>query len=575
MKFNEVLNRYLKELDCTARKLSIESGLTGSVISRYRSGERTPIKNSEQYEKLTTALFNIAKEKGKSKFTLDKIVNDFNSTFQNDDFDYTNFSNNLNTLITSLNINTHEMSKYIVFDASHISRIRYGKARPSNPIEFSNKICTYIFNRYKSPDDINNLSAITGCKKSDLANNKFYNTLFAWLTSGTTQVKNQVADFLYNLDSFNLDDYIKVIKFDKLKVPNIPFYKAKSRHYYGLEEMKNGELNFFKATVLSKSKEDIFMCSDMPMEDMAEDTEFGKKWMFGIAMCLKKGHHLNIIHNVDRPFNEMMLGLESWIPIYMTGQISPYYLKDSKNSIYGHLDYVSGTVALTGECIKAHHNKGMYYLTTNKNEIKYYKEKSDLLLKKAKPLMEIYKENNIREYKLFLKKDENIICDRTRYLSALPLFTITDELLIKILKRNKLEKSDIDKIIKYKNEELKYMNNIFKNNKVNDYIYVIKENEFKNDTPSLSLNNLFINKKITYTYKEYMEHLKQTNEYGKKINNYEIYYINNKTFKNITITFIKNHYVIISKSSNPTIHFVIEHPKLVKAIENFNPLIKE
>ena len=575
MKFNEVLNRYLEELDCTARKLSIESGLTGSVISRYRSGERTPIKNSEQYEKLTTALFNIAKEKGKSKFTLDKIVNDFNSTFQNDDFDYNNFSNNLNTLITSLNINTHEMSKYILFDASHISRIRYGKARPSNPIEFSNKICTYIFNRYKSPDDINNISAITGCKKSDLANNKFYNTLFAWLTSGTTQVKNQVADFLYNLDSFNLDDYIKVIKFDKLKVPNIPFYKAKSRHYYGLEEMKNGELNFFKATVLSKSKEDIFMCSDMPMEDMAEDTEFGKKWMFGIAMCLKKGHHLNIIHNIDRPFNEMMLGLESWIPIYMTGQISPYYLKDSKNSIYSHLDYVSGTVALTGECIKAHHNKGMYYLTTNKNEIKYYKEKSDLLLKKAKPLMEIYKENNIREYKLFLKKDENIICDRTRYLSALPLFTITDELLIKILKRNKLEKSDIDKIIKYKNEELKYMNNIFKNNKVNDYIYVIKENEFKNDTPSLSLNNLFINKKITYTYKEYMEHLKQTNEYGKKINNYEIYYINNKTFKNITITFIKNHYVIISKSSNPTIHFVIEHPKLVKAIENFNPLIKE
>ena len=575
MKFNEVLNRYLKELDCTAKKLSIESGLTGSVICRYRSGERTPIKNSEQLKKLTTALFNIAKEKGKSKYTLNKIVNDFNSTFQNDDFDYTTFSNNLNTLITSLNINTHEMSKYIVFDASHISRIRYGKARPSNPIEFSNKICTYIFNRYKSPDDINNLSAIIGCKKSDLANNKFYNTLFAWLTSEATPVKSQVSDFLYNLDSFNLDDYIKVIKFDELKVPSVPFYRAKSKNYYGLEEMKEGELNFFKATVLSKSKEDIFMCSDMPMEDMAEDTDFGKKWMFAIAMCLKKGHHLNIIHNVDRPFNEMMLGLESWIPIYMTGQISPYYLKNSKNNVYSHLDYVSGTVALTGECIKGYHNKGMYYLTTNKNEIRYYKEKSDLLLKKAKPLMEIYKENNIREYKLFLKKDENIICDRTRYLSALPLFTITDELLIKILKRNKLSKTDIDKIIKYKNEELKYMNNIFKNNKVNDYIYVIKENEFKNDTPSLSLNNLFIDKKINYTYKEYMEHLKQTNEYTTKVNNYEMNYADNKTFKNITITFIKNHYVIISKSSNPTIHFIIEHPKLVEAIENFNPLIKE
>ena len=575
MKFKEVLNKYLKELDCSSKKLSDESGLSESVICRYRSGERTPAKKSEQINKLTTAIFNIAKEKGKNKYTLDKIVNDFNSTLPSDDFDYATFSNNLNTLITSLNINTNEMSKYIVFDASHISRIRYGKARPSNPIEFSNKICSYIFSRYKNYDSINSLSTIIGCKKSELTNGKFHNTLLAWLTSEITHTKNQVYDFLHNLDSFNLDDYIKVIKFDELKIPSIPFYKAKTKHYYGIEEMKQGELNFFKSTVLSKSKEDIFMCSDMPMEDMAEDIEFGKKWMFAIAMCLKKGHHLNIIHNVDRPFNEMMLGLESWIPIYMTGQISPYYLKDFKNNIYNNLNYVSGVAALTGECIKGFHNKGMYYLTTNKNEINYYKEKANLLLKKAKPLMQIYRENNIREYEFFLKKDESIECDRKRYLSSLPLFTFSDELLMKILKRNKLSKADIDKIVRYKKEELKYMNSILNKNKVSDYIYVIKENEFKNDTPLLSLNNLFIDKKICYTYKEYIEHLKQTKEYAKKINNYEINHINDKTFKNITITFIKDHYVIISKSSNPTIHFVIEHPKLVDAIENFNPLIKE
>lgn len=575
MNFKKVLNEYLKELNCSSKKLSNESGLSESVISRYKSGERTPVKNSEQLNKLTKALFNIAKDSGKNKYTLDKIVSDFNSALPSDDFDYTTFSNNLNTLITSLNINTHEMSKYIVFDASHISRIRYGKAKPSNPVEFSNKICSYILNRYKNPDDINNLMMIIGCKKSDLSNEKIYSTLFNWLTSEIVPVKNQISDFLHHLDSFNLDDYIKVIKFDKLKVPCIPFYKVKTKHYYGIEEMKQGELNFFKGTVLSKSKEDIFMCSDMPMEDMAKDIDFGKKWMFAIAMCLKKGHHLNIIHNLDRPFNEMMLGLESWIPIYMTGQISPYYLSNLKNNIYNHLNYVSAAATLSGECINGFHNKGMYYLTTNKNEIEYYKEKSDLLLKKAKPLMEIYRENNIKEYHLFLKKDENIECDRTRYISSLPLFTISDELLIKILKRNKLTKEEIDKIIKYKNNEFKYMNSILKKNKVFDYIYVIKENEFISDTPSLLLNNLFIDKTINYTYKEYIEHLKLTNEYAKNNKNYNVLTEKDKTFKNITITILKNNHVIISKNSNPTIHFVIRHPKLVAAIESFNPLVKE
>ena len=575
MKFKDVLNKYLEELECTPKKLSNESNLSESVICRYRNGERTPIKNGEQIKKLTTALFNIAQKNNKNKYSLSKIESDFNSTLPSDNFDYTTFSNNLNTLITSLNININEMAKYIVFDASHISRIRYGKAKPSNPIDFSNKICSYIISKYKNQEDINNLSTIIRCKESELVESKISNTLFSWLTSETVQEKSQMSNFLYSLDSFNLDDYIKVIKFNELKIPNIPFYKVKNKNYYGIEEMKQGELNFFKGTVLSKSKEDIFMCSDMPMEDMAEDIEFGKKWMFAIAMCLKKGHHLNIIHNIDRPFNEMMLGLESWIPIYMTGQISPHYLKDYKNSIYNHLDYVSGNVALTGECIKGYHNKGMYYLTTNKAEIRYYKEKRNLLLKKAKPLMKIYRENNIKEYELFLKKDETIVCDRTRYISSLPLFTINDELLIKILKRNKLSKSDIDKIIKYKKYELQYMNNILKRNKVTDYIYIVKEKEFKSNIVYLSLNNLFFNKKIIYTYKEYIEHLNCIKEYAKKASNYELNYINDLTFKNITITFLKNHYVIISKISNPTIHFVIEHPKLVEAIENFNPLIKE
>ena len=575
MNFKDVLNKYLEELNCSQKRLSKESNLSETVISRYRSGERTPKKNSEQLKKLSSAIFNISQEKNKNNYTLDKIINDFDSTLSNDNFDYKSLSNNLNTLIKELNINTNEMAKYIIFDASHISRIRYGKAKPSDPIEFSSKICSYVLAKYKNPEDINKLSLIIGCKKDDLSTNNFYKTLLSWLTSENTSIKNQISDFLYNLDSFNLDDYIKVIKFDQLKVPSIPFYKGKSKHYYGIEEMKEGELNFFKATVLSKSKADIFMCSDMPMEDMAEDTLFGKKWMFAIAMCLKKGHHLNIIHNLDRPFNEMMLGLESWIPIYMTGQISPYYLSNLKNNIYNHLNYVSEPVALTGECISGYHNKGMYYLTTNKNEVKYYKEKCNQLLKKAKPLMKIYRENNIKEFELFLKKDENIISDRTRYLSTLPLFTISNELLINILKRNNFTESEIKKITQYKKEESKYINNIIKNNKINDYIYIIKENEFNNEKPILSLNNIFYNKKIYYTYREYQEHLNLTRNYAKKEKNYKLNYINEKTFKNITITILKNNYVLISKSCNPTIHFIIEHPKLIEAIENFNPLVKE
>lgn len=562
--FKDVLNNYLNELKISSKELSLKSNISESVISRYRSGSRVP--NEEQILKLATAIYNISIVQNIDLHTKEIITETLLNSITKDDFDYDNFSENLNELINILKININEMSRYITFDSSHISRIRYGKAKPSDPIEFSNKICNYIVTKYSTDSKLKLLS-ILNCTNKDIEdNNKLFLLLHNWLTNNKTN-KNYINDFLNNLDDFNLNDYIKVVKFDELKVPNIPFYRVKTKNYYGIEEMKNGELDFFKGTVLSKTMEDIFMCSDMPMEDMAKDTDFGKKWMFAIAMSLKKGLHLNIIHNLNRPFNEMMLGLESWIPIYMTGQISPYYFKDNKNNIYEQLNYVSGSCALTGECIKGNHDKGKYYLTGNNKEVEYYKEKARLLLKKANSLMDIY--NDFDNYQHFLVKDSKVNGNRKRFLSTLPLFTIKDELLIDILKRNNISEDDIKQIVKYKKIEENNIKNILKNNVINDNIYILDDN----DSLNFPIENIFCNQKIKYNYDEYLKHLEMTKKY--KNDNYKLNIVDNKTFKNITITIIENSHVIISKNSDPVIHFVIRHPKLVSAISNFNPLVKD
>ena len=355
----------------------------------------------------------------------------------------------------------------------------------------------------------------------------------------------------------------------------MPFYITKTKNYFGLEEMKKAELDFLKGTVLSKNNEDVFMCSDMPMEDLAKDIDFSKKWMFGIACLLKKGIHLNIIHNLDRPFNEMMLGLESWIPLYMTGQINPFYFKDISTNIYHNLTYVSGTLALAGECIENYHKDGKYFLTSNKKEVDYYKTKSNNLLKKANNLMNIYKEENSKSYNLFLDDYLNKDGDRKRILSSLPLFTMSDDLLNEILKNNKVPKKDINKIINYKNEEFNKYNNLLKNNNINDIIYILSKEEFNKNVPSLSLSNIFYDKKIKYSYETYLKHLKETKRFANKNNNYILNISDYLTFNNISITIFDKKQVIISKEENPTIHFVIKHPKLVNAINNFNPLVKE
>ena len=57
--------------------------------------------------------------------------------------------------------------------------------------------------------------------------------------------ENSVEKFLTNLNEFDLNEYIKAIHFDEMKVPSVPFQLSTSKKaYYGLKEMMNSELVF-------------------------------------------------------------------------------------------------------------------------------------------------------------------------------------------------------------------------------------------------------------------------------------------------------------------------------------------
>ena len=575
MTFCEQLNEYINQIDCSSKDLVIASGLTTSVISRYRRGERTPSIKSKQLSQLADGLYKLFNEKN-IEITRDTIYIALSNTLNDIAIDFEQLSKNFNELVTTLNINMSELSRSSNYDPSLLSKIRTGYRNPSNPKDFVETVCNFIVKKYNSEDDKKAIASLIKSPLEDLTHNSsYFNKLLNWFSTNSTVSHNYINDFLTNLDKFDLDQYIKAIHFDEMKVPFVPFYKALSKTYYGIEEMKKGELDFFKATVLSKNNEPIFMCSDMPMEDMAQDIDFGKKWMFAIAMTLKKGFHLNIIHNLDRPFNEMMLGLESWIPIYMTGQVSPYYLKGLQDNVYCHFNYVSGTVALYGECINGYHNKGKYTLTTNKTDISYYQTKAKCLLNKATPLMEIYRTENKNYFNCFIQSSANIDGNRKRILSSLPIQTISDELLVKILKRNNVPEKDIEYIKLSIQNQRKIFDNILQTNTFEDEITELSKENFEKSSPTLFLADSFYETELQYTYEEYLEHLNLTKEYEKNNTNYKLTFSSNHTFKNIQVLILEKHWVMISKNKSPSIHFVIHHSKLRNAIENFVPPVIE
>ena len=98
MLFKDILNNYLKELNCTPKELSIESNISEAVISRYRSGERIPKENSTQINNLIDSIYSISIRKN-IKYNKKEIAQTFiNSINKHNYFNYENFNKLISTI---------------------------------------------------------------------------------------------------------------------------------------------------------------------------------------------------------------------------------------------------------------------------------------------------------------------------------------------------------------------------------------------------------------------------------------------------------------------------------------------
>lgn len=578
MKFSEKLNDYIEQLSCTGKDICNLSGISAASFSRYRNGERVPELGTKPFEDLCCALAQISVQKGELQITADAVKKAFVSC---DDFVSTDkelLRKNFNTLLSALNVNLTQLCQYTNYDASAVFRIRNGSRKPGDAERFASAVASFVTRTMQMPSEIAAVAELIGCDIDEIYDLSVrYAKIKSWLLKQPVQKaeSNSVSKFLSKLDDFDLNEYIKVIKFDELKVPSVPFQIPSSKTYFGIKEMMESELDFLKSTVLSKSSAPVIMYSDMPMKEMAKDPEFPKKWMFGMAMMLKKGLHLHQIHNLDRSFDEMMLGLESWIPMYMTGQISPYYFKNAPNDVFLHFLKVSGIAALSGEAVAGYHADGKYYLTKVKREVEYYRKRAEEMLKNAYPLMEIYRSERKNELNAFLLADIKTAGKRRSILSSLPLYTISDELLNRILTRNNIDAELKEKIKEYAKTQRQRMKIILENERIEDEIPDFVQENFTKSPPMLELSGIFCEEDIPYNEEEYTAHLKESMAFAEQNPNYTLKCSTAHAFNNLKIIIHEGQWVMVSKGKTPAIHFVIRHPKLRSAIESFIPPITE
>ena len=462
MKFCQQLSEYLCRLSCTGKELCALAGISAASFSRYKNGERVPELGTPAFEGLCRALGEIAEQRGYGDLTADAVRAAFAAC---EDFvatDKEQLRRNFNTLVAAMGINLTRLCQYTNYDPSTIFRIRNGSRRPADSRQFAGAVASFVAREVASPRELEALAELLACPAEDIADLSFrYTRLCSWLMQEQpARSEGDITDFLSKLDEFDLNEYIKAIHFDELKVPSMPFQLPTTRYYYGLGEMMDSELDFLKATVLSRSMEPVTMYSDMPR---------------------------------DR---------ESWIPMYMTGQISPYYLKNAPGGPFLHLLKVSGAAALSGEAIAGRHAEGRYYLTKNKRELDHYAMRARALLDNAYPLMDIYRSDRESERNTFLLADTRKPGHRRSILSTLPLYTASEDLLERILARNGIDAEQKQRIKRYAAAQRQRIMAILAEGTVEDESPAFTPEEFREKPPVLELSGVFCEADIPYSQED-------------------------------------------------------------------------
>ena len=578
MHFDEQLRWYMNEIGCTNKELADASTLGERTVSRYRTGERTPDEGSSQLSSLSAGLTKLSAAKG-LPYTEEDILQTLGATVSDDlTIEYDVFLTNLKNLLQILEIKNVNLARYLHNDPSLISRILSGKLKPVNRKKFVSEVASYIAKYENDETHLLTLASLYGCSPEELSNNQaLIERTIRWLGSNTEpRTPDQIQSFLEKLDQFDLNEFMRSIHFEEMKVPTAPFQLPTSKTYYGIREMMEAELDFLKSSVLSRSKQDVILYSDMPMDEMSKDPDFPKKWMFGMAMLLRKGLRLHNIHDVHRPLPDMLLGLEGWIPMYMTGLISPYYLKEPTNHTFLHFIRSAGTVAIAGEAIYGKHANGRYLVTRNKEDVAYFRRRAEDLLKRSLPLMHIYRKEQESDFHIQMKKLRKRAGSYRLICNAPPLFTMSEGLLQRILKRCAVSANEKQQILEYYSYASGMIDTIFgRDNTWTFELPKVTMDGWDKEPIRLPLAEIFPDTEIRYTAKEYQEHIIETRAFISEHSGTSLLINPHSAFRNIEILICSGQYVHVAKSNTPAIHFIIYHPKLIDAFEKFTPPIIE
>lgn len=402
--FSDRFDSILSILEVKGRELAEYADIDRTYISHFKNGKRTPSAEGKTMEKLTGGIIACARDRGKveeiaafisldsdiseellsealRKWLMEEVeIKDKAGSRKRVMLNY--FGDRLDRSIRLADLSNASLSRIINVDASLISRYRSGERMPRINSEIMKTTGNALWTRIIKNEKQGELAEYMSVDSGELDEKVFCRWLFEAVSDG-----GMAGRLIETFDSFSMSSPGSLPILSEL-------YKADDKNsdksfYQGIPGLRSAVLRFL-GEVIRFGAPEVLLYSNQDMGWMVSEPDFCGKWGMLMFICVSGGTKIRIIHNIDRGMDEMIAAIKSWLPLYMSGNIEPYYSKKIGRDKFNRTVFLCPGLA----CVESGHVKGMesmaiYNYHTDEKVLKVFKCEMKLLFEDALPLMSV------------------------------------------------------------------------------------------------------------------------------------------------------------------------------------------
>ena len=429
------------------------------------------------------------------------------------------FHEKLSILMYIAKTTNQELAINSSLDSSYISRLKNGNRKPVKGASYLIAFSHYLSKRLSALNQQELIKRLLGLDSAlPFDQVMLADLLYHWLTNDSFAVSDLAYELFKDIPSLNKEKH-RVDRGDQDS-----FIHSSCCVYFNTEGKRLAALDFLERIANNDDPLTLLLYSDEDMTWMTGDPNFTSQWSQLMKTILTKGNRIRIIHDLTRDLDEIFSAIRSWIPLYMTGAIEPFYYPRIRDGIYKRSLYIApGLCVSTSSSIGSTANapeETVTFLFTEKKTIRVLQKEFDNYLTLCRPLMNILTADGSSSYFDLLtdfEKKSGTTVIKTKHLSSI---SMPETVLRSFLKRN--PQSNEAQLLAFQQLRTEYLERTLREYSVQEIFSIPSLDSLCQGKVMIDHSCGLEGKVVYYTKDEYRMHLKHVLHLLQYYENYHV-----------------------------------------------------